>query len=82
MMWRGRDGCLTNRLGHTWDSFFIDSPSVADDFLTVTVVELAHTGLATHAVVCRLERGIRAQCGEIRVRGQRWSEPLRTHLRA
>jgi hypothetical protein len=26
---------LTNRMGHTWDSFFIDSPSVADDFLTV-----------------------------------------------
>ena len=27
----------------------------------VTMVELAHTGLATHAVACQLERGVRRQ---------------------
>ncbi len=25
----------------------------------VTMVELAHTGLATHAVACQIERGVR-----------------------
>jgi len=27
-----------------------------------TMVELAHTGLATHAVACQLERGVRPHC--------------------